>query len=155
MKTFTSMLALCLSLVIAEHAAAAEAARGTPAEAQAMLQKATAHYKEVGRKQALADFSGAKAPFHDRDLYVVCIGPDHLVSAHGAFKQYVGMTADVLKDANGRPLSDSVLHSVDGKPEGSVSYMMLNPMTGKTEPKVLFTAKAGEDVCGVGAYNPG
>ena len=50
--------------------------RGTPAEAKAMLQKAVAHYKEVGRKQALADFNAKKAPFGDRDLYVVCIGPD-------------------------------------------------------------------------------
>ena len=30
--------------------------RGTPAEAKAMLAKAVAHYKGVGRTQALADF---------------------------------------------------------------------------------------------------
>lgn len=37
--------------------------RGTPSDAKAMLAKAAAHYKAVGRKQALADFNGKKAPF--------------------------------------------------------------------------------------------
>jgi len=61
--------------------------RGTPAEAKAMLQKAVAHYKAVGRKQALADFTAKKAPFGDRDLYVVCIGPEHTITANGRFPQ--------------------------------------------------------------------
>ena len=36
-----------------------------------MLQKVVAHYKAVGRKQALADFNGKEPPFGDRDLYVL------------------------------------------------------------------------------------
>src|SRR6266705_1954405 len=54
--------------------------RGKPAEAKAMLQQAVDHYNSVGRKQALADFTGKKPPFVDRDLYVACIGPDHTIS---------------------------------------------------------------------------
>jgi cytochrome c len=75
--------------------------RGTPAEAKAMLQKAVAHYKAVGRKQALADFTAKKAPFGNRDLYVVCIGPEHTITANGGFPQYVGVSADAVKDADG------------------------------------------------------
>ena len=52
-----------------------------------MLQKAVAYYKAVGRKQALADFTAKKAPFGDRDLYVVCIGPEHTITANGGFPQ--------------------------------------------------------------------
>ncbi|MER3447200.1 MAG: Cache domain family protein [Candidatus Dadabacteria bacterium] len=128
--------------------------QGTPAEAKAMLQKAVAHYNSVGRKQALTDFTAAKTPFRDRDLYVVCIGPDHLISANGAFPQYVGLTSDILKDASGKLLGRAIIDAVATKSEGSVFYMMINPMTGKIEPKVLFVKKLGEDVCGVGAYNP-
>jgi hypothetical protein len=128
--------------------------QGTPAEAKVMLQKVVAHYNSVGRKQALADFTAAKAPFRDRDLYVVCIGPDHLISANGAFPQYVGLTSDILKDASGKLLGRAIIDAVATKSEGSVSYMMINPMTGKIEPKVLFVKKLSEDVCGVGAYNP-
>jgi len=65
-----------------------------------MLAKAVAHYKAVGRKQALADFTGKKAPFGDRDLYVFCMGPDRRMSANGGYPSFVGLSADVLKDAN-------------------------------------------------------
>ena len=128
--------------------------RGTPAEAKAMLQKAVAHYKEVGRKQALADFNVKKTPFGDRDLYVVCIGPDHKVIANGGFPQYVGHSADLLKDAEGKSVGKAGWDVATSKGEGSVKYQWTNPMTRKPEPKITFFAKAGDDVCGVGAYNP-
>jgi hypothetical protein len=44
--------------------------RGTPEQAQAMLQAAVAHYDEVGREQALADFNAPLPQFKDPDLYV-------------------------------------------------------------------------------------
>jgi len=33
-------------------------------------------------------------------------------------------------------------------------YPHINPVSHKPEPKVSFVQKMGEDVCGVGAYNP-
>ena len=33
-------------------------------------------------------------------------------------------------------------------------YPHINPVSHKPEPKVSFVRKMGEDVCGVGAYNP-
>jgi hypothetical protein len=63
----------------------------------------------VGRKQALADFTGKKAPFADRDLYVFCIGPDRVIAANGGYPSFVGMSADVLKDADGRFLTEGGL----------------------------------------------
>jgi len=128
--------------------------RGTPAEAKAMLQKAVEHYKSVGRKQALADFNAKKAPFGDRDLYVVCLGGDHKIIANGGFPQYVGASADLLKDAEGKSVGKAGWDIATAKGEGSVSYQWLNPVTHKMEPKITFFQKAGEDVCGVGAYNP-
>jgi cytochrome c len=127
--------------------------RGTPAEAKALLAKAVAHYREVGRKQALADFTGKKAPFADRDLYVVCLGPDRTIVAHGGFPQFVGSSADALKDAQGKPLGRALWDAAAGKGDGSVRYLALNPLSGKAEPKVSFVQKAGDDACVVGAYN--
>jgi cytochrome c len=128
--------------------------RGTPEEAKAMLQKAVDHYNDVGRKQALADFNAKKAPFGDRDLYVACIGPDHLIVANGGFPSLVGTSADAWKDADGRSLGKAAWDALSSKREGSVAYQWYNPVTRKLEPKVLFVQKAGDDVCGVGAYNP-
>jgi cytochrome c len=146
---------MCLLAVSVLQAGALFAAdRGTPAEAKAMLQKAIAHYRQVGRQQALADFNAKKAPFGDRDLYVACIGPDHKITANGGFPQYVGVSADMWKDASGKSVGMAGWEAATSKGEAEVRYQWMNPMTHKMEPKITFFAKAGEDVCGVGAYNP-
>ena len=132
----------------------AKSERGTPAEAKAMLEKAVEHYNSVGRKQALADFTGKKPPFVDRDLYVACIGPDHTIIANGGFPYLVGSSADAWKDADGKSLGRTSFEVASSKGEGSVAYRWYNPVSGKLEPKVLFVQKIGDDVCGVGAYNP-
>ena len=129
--------------------------RGTPAEAKAMLQKAVEHYQATGRKQSLADFTGRKAPFIDRDLYVFCIGANSsTLTAHGAFPQYVGLSIDVWKDADGKPLGKAIKDAANAADEGTIQYRMINPISGRIEPKITFWKKLGEDVCGVGAYNP-
>jgi hypothetical protein len=61
----------------------------------------------------------------------------------------------ILKDANGKPLGKAIYDSASKDNTGSVRYAMVNPMTGKMEPKVMFTRKVGDDVCGVGAYGAG
>ena len=104
MKKITLLLLLPFATASITSGFAAD--RGTPAEAQAMLQKAVAHYKAVGRKQALADFTTKKAPFGDRDLYVVCIGPDHTVTANGGFppvRRSVGRCGERYRREVGRP----------------------------------------------------
>jgi cytochrome c len=143
-------LAMGLAFAIGAHASD----RGTPAEAKAMLARAAAHYKAVGRKQALAAFNAKKAPFGDRDLYVFCIGPDRVIVANGGYPSFVGMSADVLKDAEGKALGKALLDAGSRAAGGSVEYPHINPVSHKPEPKVSFVEKMGEDVCGVGAYNP-
>jgi len=148
------LLAGIASAMLASGAGAA-GERGTPDEAKAMLKKAVAHYKAVGRKQALADFTAKKSPFADRDLYVFCIGPDRIEVANGGFPSYVGMSADALKDAKGNAVGKAILDVASSKGEGAVEYLWLNPVSHKTEAKISFVEKVGDDVCGVGAYNPG
>jgi len=153
-RTKTKTFPLLVVFAIAASVLVFAAERGTPAEAKAMLQKAVAHYKEVGRKQALADFNAKKPPFGDRDLYVFCIGPDLTIVANGGFPQYVGYPAGALKDVNGKSVGKAGWDVANAKGEGTVKYQWINPVTHKMEPKISFFQKAGEDVCGVGAYNP-
>lgn len=128
--------------------------RGTPEEAQAMLERAIADYNEVGAKQAHADFNDKNGAFIDRDLYVVCMGADHLETANGGFPQYVGTSADLLSDVHGNPLGKSVWDAASADQVASVDYHWVNPVSGQTEPKTIFFQKIGEEVCGVGAYIP-
>lgn len=127
--------------------------RGTAAEARAMLQKAVAHYQEVGRTQALADFNAKKEPFFDRDLYVACVGPNHMIVANGGYPSYVGQSVDAWRDANGKSLGKATDEALS-KGEDSIEYQWLNPVSRKMEPKISFIQKVGDDVCVVGAYNP-
>jgi signal transduction histidine kinase len=120
-----------------------------------MLDKAVEHYHSVGRTQALADFTARKAPFFDRDLFVFCLGSkSSKLTAHGAFPQYVGQSVDVWRDADGKPLGKAIQAAASNSDEGSIRYPMINPVSGKVEPKISFWKNLGEDVCGVGAYNP-
>lgn len=148
-------VALLLAVIVATpELAAQQAKRGTPDEAKAMLAQAVAHYNKVGRDKALADFTAQKQRFHDRDLYVFCLGDNGKISAHGAQKKYVGTSSDALRDADGKPLGKAIVDAASSKGKGTVEYTWLNPMTQQPEPKVSFVQKVGQDVCGVGAYRP-
>ena len=128
--------------------------RGTPEEARAMMLKAIDHYNAEGRTKALADFTAMKSPFGDRDLYVVCIGANHKITANGGFAQFVGASADVLKDADGKSLGQAIWDAAWNSGEGTVEYKWMNPVSHITEPKIGYFKKVGEDICGVGAYKP-
>jgi hypothetical protein len=119
---------------------------GTVAEAKTMLQKAVAHYKSVGRTQALADFTNRVAPFFYRDLYVACIDSNLTQSANGGYPALVGSAIE--------PISRAAWDAASKTKIGSVSYAWLDPATGTTEPKTFYYEKVGSDVCGVGAYHP-
>jgi hypothetical protein len=130
------------------------ATHATPAEAKDMLGKAVAYYKAKGREKALADFNAKKPPFSDRDLYVFCIGPDHKLVADGEFHQFIGQSADIIKDSSGKSVGAAGWDIANKNGEGELHYLWLNPESQLIEPKVSYFAKAGRDVCGVGTYDP-
>ena len=133
--------------------AATPAAHATPAEAKEMLGKAVAYYKAKGREKALADFNRRRPPFSNRDLYVFCIGPDHKLVADGEFHQFIGQSADIIKDSSGKSVGEAGWEIARKNGEGEVHYQWLNPESQLIEPKVSYFAKAGPDVCGVGTYD--
>lgn len=126
--------------------------RATSDEARAVLQKAVAHYKLVGRQKALSDFTLRRAPFAEHNLYVLCIDAGRVMVANGGFPAAVGTPADQVADVNGTGVGKAAWEAVSKKGEGAIHYRWVNPETHNLESKTTFFAKAGEDVCGVGAY---
>lgn len=147
-------LFLSVALLSAPALAAAPAASPTPAEAKAMLDKAVAYYNEHGRKDALDAFNKRTPPFSDRNLYVFCIGPDRRLVADGEYREFIGQSADILKDASGKPLGRAFWDIAQKDGQGETHYLFLDPITQRIKPKVSYFSKAGEDVCGVGTYDP-
>lgn len=129
--------------------------RGTADEARALLQKAVEHYKQVGRAKALEDFTGKKAPWVDRDLYVACSNSKHILVANGAFPSYVGTSLDAAKDIHGKPLGQSFWDEADKGGVQSVQWHWFNPVSGKMELKTTLVERLDADTqCSVGFYTP-
>src|ERR1041384_691943 len=83
-------------------AAAQDKSKGTDKEAVAMVDKAVAHIKKVGREKAFADFNNKSGPFTDRDLYVVVYDMKGKVLAHGANEKMIGRDVIDLRDTDGK-----------------------------------------------------
>jgi cytochrome c len=143
---------LVLAILAAPALAAQPESAPTPGDAKAMLAKAVDFYQANGREKALKAFNSKQPPFADRGLYVFCIGPNHRLVADGEFPEFVGQSADIMKDASGKPLGDAFWDIAKRDGRGELHYLFLDPLTQKMKPKVSFFAQAGQDVCGVGTY---
>ena len=141
--------AVAAVLALALPAAAAE--RGTEKEAQALLDKAVTAV-QADEAKAIAAFNDPKGGYQDRDLYVFCSGPDGKTSAHPDPKMRGGDTASI-KTPDGRAVGKEIA-ALGAKGGGTIEYPWMNPVTKKIETKVSYIKKAGNQVCGVGAYKP-
>jgi cytochrome c len=139
-------LALCSLMVVV--ASAGE--RSTPAQAQALLDKAVKTVTKEGLTKASAEFNDPKGGFQHGDLYVFCMDSDHKIVAHPDPKLR-GTDVAVLKDPDGKPIGQEMVEALK-KGGGTVEYRWMDPLTKKVEAKVSYLKPAGDGGCGVGAY---
>ena|SRR5215217_1872571 len=145
-------ITLLLVLLFLAPLPASAAERGTAEEAQALVEKAIARYKEVGPEKAIAEINTPSGPFVDRDLYVFVIGPDHKIIAHGADKSRIGMTMVGEVDQDGKAFGDEMIAATA---EGNwVEYKWQNYTTKKAETKKSFVKNVDGYVFGSGHYTP-
>jgi signal transduction histidine kinase len=142
-------LTFAVGCLLASAWVGAEANKGTPEEAKALLDKAV---KAMGadESKAIASFNDPKGGYIDRDLYVFCFGSDGKITAHPD-KSMVGTSAASLKDPDGKAIGTEMM-ALAQKGGGSIEYKWKNPMTNQVGNKVSFLKKAGNQTCGVGAY---
>jgi hypothetical protein len=130
---------------------------GTAEEAKAMLSKAVAAVK-ADKTKALDMFNKGEGGFLDRDLYPFCsnISDGKFVAiGNPNAKQLIGQDIRTLKDSTGKAFGSEQFVAAE-KPEAQlteVSYLFPKPGADATPvPKVSFTTRAGDLVCGVGYY---
>ncbi len=110
--------------------------RGTAEEAKALVKKAVAYAKEVGREKALAEFGNPKGKFVYKDLYVFAGSPTSKTClAHPMVPALVGKQLTGLKDADG---SRFLLQIIEKRGTGTVDYRWTHPQTKKVEPKSSY-----------------
>ena len=123
--------------------------KGTAAEATAMVQKAIAHIKKVGREKAFADFDNKSGAFTDRDLYVVVYDTKGKVLAHGANEKMIGKNLIELKDVDGKAFVKERVELAASKGTFWQDYKFTNPVSKKIEPKQMYCEKLDDTaVCG-------
>jgi signal transduction histidine kinase len=137
MTRILSVLAAVFALAIGIPATAQDKSKGTAAEATAMVDKAIAHIKKVGREKAFADFSSKKAPWVDRDLYVVVYDMKGKVLAHGSNEKMVGKEVIDLRDNDAKGWQD---------------YKFMNPVSRAIEPKQMYLHRFEDLIVGCGIY---
>jgi len=153
----TFMIAAASAAVLTLSPAAFCQDHGTPDQAKAMLLKAEAAVK-ADKTKALDMFNKGEGGFLDGDLYVFCvnISDGKFVAIYNPnAKNLLGTDIRTLRDSNGKA-SGAEQFAAAKKPEGQftqVSYMFPKPGADATPvPKVSFTSRAGDLVCGVGYY---
>ncbi|HEX8947853.1 MAG TPA: cache domain-containing protein [Dissulfurispiraceae bacterium] len=132
--------------------AAFGAANGTPAEAEALVKKAIAYTKQVGKAKAMAEFSNTKGKFIDRDLYVFVYDTKGTVLAHGQNPKMVGKNLFEVKDPDGKQYVKERIELVKAKGKGWQEYKFSNPLTKKIEAKKAYIEKYEDMIFGCGAY---
>ena len=158
MRTFMMAAASVAVLTLSSAAFAQQPAQfGTADQAKAMLVKAVAAVK-ADKTKALDMFNKGEGGFLDRDLYVFCFNTsDGKIVALGNpnAKQLLGQDIRTLKDSTGKAFGLEQFAAAQ-KPEGQfteVSYLFPRPGANTTPvPKVSFTTRVADLVCGVGYY---
>ena len=135
------------------QAAADDSQRATPDEARAMVKKAVACYKKVGREKSMAEFCRTDGPFVDRDLYVTVIAMDGLELAHINPKT-VGKNMLELRDASGKYHIKERLDAAKSASSGWHEFRFFNPVSKQIEAKSADWERVDDLVFASGAYKP-
>lgn len=147
------LLALTFILGGIAPAFADDAADAT--KAQALVEKAVAYYKQVGREKAIADFSDkTNKDWVDGEWYVIVADADT-----GIFRAHLtkALTNDPkiwdLKDVNNRYIIRDMVEAGKNNPNGGwTEYVWTNPATKKAQPKKTFVRKVDDSLFMVGYY---
>ena len=145
------LLAATLAVVsLATHPVASLAA--TPEQAKAYSERASAHIKKVGEKQAFADFTRKDGGFHDGELYVFCYDRKGVNMAHGLNPAFVGRNLLHIKDPDGAEPNFMIVRMGFDHGRGWVDFKWPNPVTKRIENKSAYVIRTNDVTCGVGYY---
>jgi signal transduction histidine kinase len=151
-RRFALLVATSLTLPVLPALAADD--RAKPEEAKALLAKAVAHVKAVGKDKAMADFMVKPGPWIERDLYITVFDLNGKTLAHGSIPKLVGKDNINMQDANGKFHVKERLEIAKAKGKGQQEFAFLNPMTKQIEPKLMFFERLDDIVIACGAYKP-
>ena len=152
MKRFVVSVVAVLLVMTAGVALGAEQ-KGSRVQAKALVEKAAAYVRAVGKDKAFVEFSNPRGKFVSRDLYVFAIGINGVFLAHGADPSLVGNNQLQSKSEYVR-LATLGLIETSRKGGGWYTYQWPHPTSGKLLKKSSFVQKIDDSVfVGCGVYD--
>lgn len=131
----------------------AQAAEDEARQAQALLAKAVAYYKDK-QDLALGAFS-RQGEFLTPSLYVYVLdSKGTLLASGGSSAALIDRNVADMKDAAGKPFFREMLDVAKAKGGGAVEYRWLNRRDGKVERKLTYFERVQDRIIAVGYYLP-
>ncbi|MDD5170796.1 MAG: cache domain-containing protein [Syntrophales bacterium] len=150
MKRFIyAIVVMMIMMCVTAHA---QEKKGSTDEAKAMVKKAVAYVKEVGREKALAEFSNPKGKFVYKDLYISVIGMDGTLLAQPHLSAAVGKNISNMRDADGKAWIKDRIEMLKAKTSGVQDYRFSNPKTKKVEKKQSYFEIVDNMIISCGYY---
>jgi cytochrome c len=145
------LMAIIICLLTTGFVYAAE--KGTAKEAQDLVGKAIAYYKDNGKDKAFAAINEPKGQFSNKnDLYVFVFDLNGVCLAHGANKALIGKNLMELKDTTGKQFMKKIIDGAKIKGKGWEDYHWTNPTNKKIDAKSTYYAKEGGLIFCCGIY---
>lgn len=146
--------ALCAAAAIAAVLTLSGTAQAATADqAKAFAEKAAQHVKDVGEKQAFADFSTPGGDWVQGELYVFCQDADGTVVAHGGNPAIVGKNMLNVKDPDGHTPNAEMNKLGLTQGAGWYDFRWPNPATKQIQQKSAYVIKIDDHtICGSGYY---
>lgn len=128
--------------------------RAEAKQAQALLDKAVARFKEKG-DAALAEFSNRGGEFVDGEFYIFVVSTaGKMLASGGSSAMLIGQDVTHLRDAAGKPFMRDLIEAARKQGAGMVEYRWLNKVDGKVEPKTTLFRKVDDKIVAAGYYLP-
>jgi len=119
----------------------------------AFVKAGAKHLRRVGLQQACADFSDRQGRFVSGEYYLFVLDMNCRRLAYAPDPSTIGRDDSELRDADGRRFSYEMVKQSRTAGFGWYDYRMLNPKTGRVQPKSVYFERVGEVVMGCGIYH--
>jgi cytochrome c len=154
MKQGMSALVALLMFVAAPIEIARADGAPTRDEVVAQIHKAVDFYKSVGREKALAEFNKKDGEFAKGEDYVDVHDISGTCVAHPVTPGIVGLNRLDQADPNGKQFIREIVETAKTKPNGWITYMRKNPVSGKIEKKAAYWQQYDGLIFKAGTYEP-
>lgn len=152
MKRFLSIAAFIAVFALPSAVSAADAERGTPDQAVALVKKVIADIKKYGKDKVVQDVQNQLPVYRDRDLYVTIGTMEGTTLANGNTPKLAGKNVLDIKDVNGKFIMRDRIEIAKTKNSGWQEYSWPDPVTKEVQKKSMYVERSGDLIVACGVY---